>query len=460
MKKYLNRWLCVALCFVLFSCNDFLSERNSSFVSNISSLADMQALLDAVNTMNFGSYTALLEIATDDIFVGRGGFDRASDLEKSLYIWDKEYIYTTLREVNSDWTSTYQLIATVNTILDELPLVTDYAGLSIDHVKGAALFHRAFAYHTLVQVYCKAYDPKSAGNDLGLPMRMNSDVNLPSTRATLEETFRLIENDIKLAIDLLPVTSAYPTRPNQAAAHALLARVYLLMERYADALGQATLSLSINNSLLDYNNLNNDSPNPITQFNEETLFYAYIDGAGILTVGREFYVDSALYNSYHSADLRKDIYFERENNGFQIFRASYTGLYPSYSLFIGLTTSEMLLIKAECMARLGDLESSNIILNMLLINRYKRAYFEPEAITDSDILLARVLEERRKELLFRGVRWSDLKRLNRDPRFAKTLYRKVPGNEWIQELPPNDPRYVFLIPQDVIDMTGMEQNPR
>lgn len=416
--------------------------------------------MDAGNSMNLGNYSALLEIATDDVFVGRGGFDRASDLEKSLYTWSEQYSYETIGQINSHWTNTYRIIATVNTILDELPLVIDYAGLSKDHIEGAALFHRAFAYHTLVQVYCKAYDPTTAGNDLGLPMRMSSDVNLPSTRASLEETFRLIENDINQAIELLPVTSAYPTQPNRAAAHALLARVHLLMERYADALNQANLSLSIHDSLLNYNDLNSDLPNPITQFNEETLFYAFISGAGIITPTRELFVDTLLYNSFHSTDLRKDIYFENENNGYQIFKASYTGLYPSRSLFVGLTVSEMLLIKAECMARLGDLASSNSTLNRLLINRYKKEYFEPENINDSDILLGRVLEERRKELMFRGVRWSDIKRLNRDPRYAKTLYRKVPGYEWVMELPPNDPRFVFLIPQEVIDMTGMEQNSR
>ncbi|MGI8583213.1 MAG: RagB/SusD family nutrient uptake outer membrane protein, partial [Chitinophagaceae bacterium] len=64
----------------------------------------------------------------------------------------------------------------------------------------------------------------------------------------------------------------------------------------------------------------------------------------------------------------------------------------------------------------------------------------------------------RKELVFRGQRWFDLRRLNKDPRFAKTLTRKLNGK--ITELPANDPRYTEYIPLDVIGFTGMQQNMR
>jgi len=68
------------------------------------------------------------------------------------------------------------------------------------------------------------------------------------------------------------------------------------------------------------------------------------------------------------------------------------------------------------------------------------------------------LKERRKELLFRGLRWTDLRRLNLDPRFAVTLARNVSGQ--IYSLPPEDPRYAWPIPDDEIQASGIPQNPR
>jgi hypothetical protein len=57
----------------------------------------------------------------------------------------------------------------------------------------------------------------------------------------------------------------------------------------------------------------------------------------------------------------------------------------------------------------------------------------------------------------RGLRWMDIKRLNKDG--AKiTLTRNVEGNTYT--LPPNDLRYALPIPEEVISLTGMPQNIR
>jgi len=52
----------------------------------------------------------------------------------------------------------------------------------------------------------------------------------------------------------------------------------------------------------------------------------------------------------------------------------------------------------------------------------------------------------------------DLRRLNKDVRFAKTLTRAINGQTYT--LSPNDPKYVMPIPIQEINTSGIAQNPR
>ncbi|MGO1817935.1 MAG: RagB/SusD family nutrient uptake outer membrane protein, partial [Sphingobacterium sp.] len=115
----------------------------------------------------------------------------------------------------------------------------------------------------------------------------------------------------------------------------------------------------------------------------------------------------------------------------------------SIHLFNGISNNELYLIRAECAARLEDFRNARSDINKLLKNRYLVDTFDGIEVEDSD-LLAFILEERRKELVGRDIRWGDLKRLNLEPKFAKTLVREINGQKFT--LPPNDPRYAFPFP--------------
>lgn len=78
---------------------------------------------------------------------------------------------------------------------------------------------------------------------------------------------------------------------------------------------------------------------------------------------------------------------------------------------------------------------------------------------NAEEVLFAIITERRKELPFVGeIRWEDLKRLNKEERFQRTLKRVINGSTFT--LPPNDKRYVLPIPLNEIQLSRIEQNER
>jgi hypothetical protein len=292
---------------------------------------------------------------------------------------------------------------------------------------------------------------------MGIPLKLSADIDEPVFRASVAATYDRILNDLHAAAQLLPLTSAYKTRPNRIAAWGLLARVYLGMEEYPLAERYADSVLKYHNTLIDYNTISTTAANPFTIFNAEVIFHSRGGAASSLTQARAK-IDSNLYQSYATNDLRKAAYYKSNGNGSYSFKGSYEGSSTGNSWFNGLATDEIMLIRAECRARAGNTNGALSDLNTLMQKRWKSGMFVPITAANADDALGKILVERRKELVMRYLRWSDLRRLNKDPRYAVTLKRNLNGT--IVELKPNDPRYVLLIPEPVIRISGIPQNPR
>jgi hypothetical protein len=126
-------------------------------------------------------------------------------------------------------------------------------------------------------------------------------------------------------------------------------------------------------------------------------------------------------------------------------------------MFSGLATDEVYLIKAECLARTGNYTQAMNVLNQLLVTRYKSGTFVPIVAANAQEALDTILAERRKELPFRGLRWSDLRRLNLEGRNI-IVNRFVNGENY--ELLPKSNRYVLPIPENVKVLGQVEQYER
>ena len=93
---------------------------------------------------------------------------------------------------------------------------------------------------------------------------------------------------------------------------------------------------------------------------------------------------------------------------------------------VGLRTAEVYLIAAEANARLGNLDAAADYVNRL---RAKRISGENTTIgtPSSQVeMMNTIITERRKELLFGFHRFFDLKRLNTEPEYQKTVTRTFP----------------------------------
>lgn len=426
-------------------------------------LNDFQAMMDNVLVMNFSNVSLLGEAGADDYKVSYNDWQDMntgiSFQQRQAYIWGDPIYEPDIS--TSDWNVPYKAIFYANVALEGIAAIDPLPAEQEewDNIKGSALFYRSWCFYQLAQVFCRQYDPSTAGNDPGIPLRLESDVNLNVPRSTVQETYNRILNDLQEAVVLLPDQPLERTRPGKAAANALLAKIYLQIGDHANALEAADKSLSYYNILMDYNTIDVNSGAPFDKLNEETVFYNAMNYVERGTLGNNrLMVVQELYDQYEDNDLRKSAFYYMEDDVIR-YKGSYDNAgYFGMHFFGGIATDEVYLIRAECYSRAGNSSNAMADLNHLLSKRFEEGTFVPLTATDADEALEIILKERRKELVFRGIRWSDLRRLNQDPRFAKTLTRELNGE--IYSIAPGDERYTLPIPDLVIQLTGMQQNPR
>jgi hypothetical protein len=441
----------------------FLDAKPGTTLVVPTTLTDFQALLD--NTGVFGLVPTLGEASADNYWFPDSTWLGLDTREHNAYVWAPDIFGG--QGGQPDWNTPYQQVFYANVVLDGLSTIK-YNADSVaqwNALEGSAHFLRGFAYFNLAQVFASLYDPNK--DTLGIPLRWHADITPVSKRYTNWQTYQQILNDLDSAEQFLPATqpNSYRNRPNKLAAQALLARVYLSMRNYSMARATADSALKGYSTLIDYNTLNLNKGVPFVLLNPETLYQASFLGSGVqgvtyfsVLVGG-FYantrIDTGLIQSYDSNDLRRVAYYHLKPNDSSYLKGSYTG---SNSPFGGLATDELYLIRAEGAARAGDAASAMSDVNTLLGNRWKTGTFPGYSVASATEALDTVLLERRKELAFRGLRWTDLRRLNAEGVNTITLTRNLFGQTYT--LKPNSDLYTLPIPPDVINLSGMPQNPR
>lgn len=433
----------------------YLEDKTISKLLIPTTLEDVQSLLD--NTLVINDAVPVSDISADNFYISYATWQGLHDIDQNTYIWARD-IYNGQGNIK-EWDLPYQQALYANVSLDALNNI-DAGGnpYQWNVLKGSALFIRAFAFFNVAQLFAVPFDDRTADTDLGIPLRLSANINETSRRSSVRATYKQITDDLATAVKCLPasVDALHPNRPSKPAACALLSRVYLSMRDYTQADAWADSCLQLYNKLLDYNTLNTASPFPFKVANPEILYTAKVSTSNLLMslIAATTIIDSTLYQSYAPGDLRFSLFYTTNSHSQPIIKAHYSSDVFS---FMGIAIDEVYLTRAECCARNNNTTAALNNLNTLLKNRYKKTDFSAAKAATSAEALQLILQERRKELPFRGLRWMDIRRLNKEGANI-TLKRRM--NDTTYALPPLSPRFVLPIPPDVIALTGMPQNQR
>lgn len=432
---------------ILSGCKDFLDVKPRKGLVIPSTLSDLQALLEKESESQRDPSWG--EISTDDFYYEDSELAGKPEVERNVYLWDKGNVFGT--DQVTEWLSSYRMVYHCNLALEGLQKIESNTFNSAlwDKVKGEALFFRAKRHLLVAFVWASGYDPATATTTPGIPLRLTTDFNQQSARGSLEQTYAQVIQDLKASLDYLPLQAVHPIRPSRAAAMALLARTYLFMGDYQQCLYYSDECLKLKSNMMDYNSLSLTAAYPMPIFNAEVIHHSFI-----LVNFTNPKVSHSLYTSYSENDLRKQLFFKSLAGNVFGFKGSYDG---TAKLFSGIATDEVYLMRAECLARTGKRAEALQALNALMKTRWRKDLFVPfQAGTDGEALQL-ILTERRKQLLFRTIRWPDVKRLNVSG--ADISMSRTSGGTQMW-LAPGDPRFALPIPQGIIDLTGMEQNKR
>lgn len=358
-----------------------------------------------------------------------------------------EIVNTTGR---STWEDAYNAINRINLALDAMPTVTDNAiAANRDRIEGEGRFIRAYLHFEMARLYAAPWGSTADNSHPGVPYRTIGTTgpgNAFTQRAPLAEVYRLILNDLQIAVQKLPETNVLG-RAHRWAARALMARVLFQQENYAQALTEADAVINSNRFQLQANILNVWQVGGTTEAIFETASQRdFIDAAGSLRGAFSIDFGGAVSGSEQLVAL-----FATSRNDRRISAMYLQALGRAYTtrfdvLWSGnplIRLSELFLIRAEAGHRTGRA----VDLNRVDLNRSRvRAGLNPADVNtlSGDALLNAIITERSIELALEGHRLHELRRLRRT--VANGTLPGAPVFQW------NDVRLVMPRPDREISV--------
>ena len=441
-------------------------------ILNYSSAVDLSNNINSHMNRGLGGIMMLSNNTSNDVSLYMDGDPWHFD--KQLEYYGQDYI-----RAGGIWNLFYNVINNANEVIT---LAEEENHSEVNNAAiGQSLALRALSYFYLAQFYQHTY---ITSQDMPcVPLMLTASENSIQGRATVEQVYEQIVEDLRSAIDLLDGWQRESKMQiDKQVAQGILARVYLVMHKWEDAIEMARaaregypLMPAMEAYDFNYQDISNQEVIWGVDITSQTsLIYAsfqswmcaqYYGYGG--QVGAFQLIDAKLYNSIPNNDVRKFLYVapgERYPcNSWDIpaygnlkFKAE--GAEDFLGDVIYMRSSEMYLTEAEALVCLGRTDEAYTVLSEFMSNRIFEGEWEIWRAT-----IEVVQNQRRVELWGEGFSYFDHRRWQMD------MNR---GYEGTNESPSAWPIHLqngyvpwwhyswrFQLPKSQVDKLGLEQNP-
>ena len=301
MKKIL---IILVLTIFIGSCQDsWLDENPSESISTEKAFSSEEALKATV----VGLYYTMMQKESYGCYITMNSELRGDDMiltevnNWNYFVSDYNYSYEPGSSYgNKIYLSLYETIEGCNSILDadkeeKINLTDDIKVKYLAEVKAI----RAQCYFTLVRLFCNPYT-KDDGDSAGLPLKIESDVDVLYGRGKVKDVYTQIIKDLIYAEKYIPELTNLSDQMNKTYVQGLLARVYMTMGNYTEAvkMAQEAQKTAPTLSQEDYTiGVTQDNPsiifrieytdNTYLQYNslQSAYDYGYLDAGGYGVMG-------------------------------------------------------------------------------------------------------------------------------------------------------------------------------
>jgi len=390
---------------------------------------------------------------------------------KPFYLWSDEYILNLPVGPESAWNSYYHSIYAANVVLEGIDNASGDEMFK-QSIKGEALLVRAYCHFMLVNLFSKHYDPATAAQDLGIPYVRETEKEgiVHYQRDHVGSVYQQIEADALRGIQLIgSFTSDFPKYHfTKESAYALMSRFYLFTGewekciQYSDSVLRRTST--VRNLVEDYNTY--FEVNDFEGFEND---YCSSGKENILLMNKTLewnsYPATGFYanefrTEFLDGDLRGSLFVFNDNTNINWHTLKFIGQFKDgqqYSNVALFTVEEALLNRAEALVRKVNPDINGALNDLNAILEYRYESFSPLTYSmflgSAELVLERILDERRYELCYEGFRWFDLKRFN--------LPIEHDNGGVTVSLEVDDLRFVLQIPDKELSVNElMEANPR
>ncbi|WP_205509483.1 RagB/SusD family nutrient uptake outer membrane protein [Longitalea arenae] len=493
MKQLINHIFFVCSLTLLFTAckrDDLMDTVPTSDIPDLSVYSSKEQVLNQVRALyssfkngqfHGGRYLIYNDIRSEEFL------NEKTNGVTGLQTWNHT-LTNTVAEVNGLWAQGYLAINNCNIFLDGMAekgsaVVGD--SLSRNYLAEARLI-RGYAYYCLLQLYARPYWDGN-GSKPGLPLRLNgnklrSDYQL--ARSSVAEIYTQVLSDLNYAEANLPraysTAELNTTRVHRNTAIALKTRVYMSMQKYAEAITEASkivtatapftatsgvahaLQPDVTKIYTTYNTTESIFSMPMTSTTgdnpgtQNQLAYYYSPASSLGGVGNGEYClnpNGIVGNTaaWPATDRRRELVKVTGTTTKKYWVSKFAAPSPYTDYVPVIRYAEVLLSLAEARARFTNSVDAQAVA---LLNAVRNRSDATKTFTVADFasatdLINALLLERRIEFVGEGLRSPDLLRL------GLPIPAKSSTSSSVPTILPTNKQYVWPVSSTELDLNKL-----